>query len=234
MKTISFEQLAEKLNGKLWIKGDLKRIYLDEGYNTKKMSTKTFVEETEGGYVVKCFIECPSQGWNWIKSQQEEVIERVETQIDHIIKRSTLELVDYKIIEDKAEVLVKANAESDSVWFMESDFNEEFGDYPADVFGGKLAEELEAIYEKKREANRMPVEEINAHNLLIKTSAINEIFTKGVTESIEFGVDSKVKHSNFGIGVVTNETNEKITIDFPSIGEKSLIKRFAKLTLVNG
>ena len=38
MKTVTIETLAEKLEGKLWVKGDLKRIYLDSGYNTKKMS----------------------------------------------------------------------------------------------------------------------------------------------------------------------------------------------------
>ena len=85
MATITFEQLAEKLNGKIWTKGDLKRIYLDRGYNTKKMSTKTYVEEVDGEFVVKCFIDCPSQAWNWIKSQQEEVIESVEKNIEEII-----------------------------------------------------------------------------------------------------------------------------------------------------
>ena len=38
MKTITLELLAEKLKGNLWTKGDLKRIYLNKGYNTKKMS----------------------------------------------------------------------------------------------------------------------------------------------------------------------------------------------------
>lgn len=53
MKTVTIETLAEKLEGKLWVKGDLKRIYLDSGYNTKKMSTKTYVYQKENGtYVV--------------------------------------------------------------------------------------------------------------------------------------------------------------------------------------
>lgn len=85
MQKLSLEQLAEKLNGNLWVKGDLKRVYLDKGWNTKKMSTKTYVEEVNGEFVVKCFIDCPSQPWNWIKSQQEEVIESVERQIQEII-----------------------------------------------------------------------------------------------------------------------------------------------------
>lgn len=36
IKTISIETLAEKINGKLWVKGDLKRIYLDCGFETLK------------------------------------------------------------------------------------------------------------------------------------------------------------------------------------------------------
>lgn len=84
---ITIEELAVKLNGKMWAKGDLKRIYLDRGYNTKKMSTKTYVEETAtGNFNVKCFVECPSQDYNWCKSQAEIVIEGVEEDIEEIVK----------------------------------------------------------------------------------------------------------------------------------------------------
>ena len=79
---ITIEELAVKLNGKMWTKGDLKRIYLDRGHNTKKMSTKTYVEETsEGNFNVKCFVECPSQDYNWCASQAEMVIESVDKEI---------------------------------------------------------------------------------------------------------------------------------------------------------
>lgn len=89
MKTL--EQLNDKLNGKLWEKLGKKRIYLDEGYNTKKMKTTTYVEQTEtGSFIVKCFIDCPSQDWNWIKSQQEQVIESVESRISNIILKEKL------------------------------------------------------------------------------------------------------------------------------------------------
>jgi hypothetical protein len=81
--TTNIYKLAEKLNAKVWEKGDMKRIYLnDEGYNTKKMSSKTFIwQDEDGEFKVSCRIDCPSQGWNWIKSQQEEVIEHVERKI---------------------------------------------------------------------------------------------------------------------------------------------------------
>ncbi len=78
---ITIEQLAEKLNGKVWVKGDLKRIYLNRGYNTKKMSTKTHIEEVNEEFVVKCFVECPSQDYNWCKSQANQVIEQVNEEI---------------------------------------------------------------------------------------------------------------------------------------------------------
>jgi hypothetical protein len=79
---ISLEQLAEKLNGKLWVKGDLKRVYLERGHNTKKMSTKTYVYEINGEFKVSCYIDCPSQPFEWIKSQQEQIISRVLESIE--------------------------------------------------------------------------------------------------------------------------------------------------------
>jgi hypothetical protein len=85
MTTITLEQLAEKLNGKLWIKGDMKRVYLDRGYNTKKMSTKTYVFEKDGQFIVSCYIECPSQPFTWIKAQQQEVVASIESEIEEAI-----------------------------------------------------------------------------------------------------------------------------------------------------
>lgn len=87
MKNITIEQLAEKLNGNLWVKGDLKRIYLDEGYNTKKMRTQTFVWQNDNGdFLVSCKIECPSQSFQWIVSQEKEIKERVYSTIENLLK----------------------------------------------------------------------------------------------------------------------------------------------------
>ena len=78
-KNVTIEQLSERFNQTLWVKGDLKRIYLnDEGYNTKKMSTKTFIFEKDGEFIVSCRIECPSQPYQWVQSQEEEVKESAE------------------------------------------------------------------------------------------------------------------------------------------------------------
>lgn len=87
MTNISIEQLAEKMGETVWSKGNLKRIYLnDAGYNTKKMSTKAFIWQDENGeFKVSCKIECPSQAWQWIDSQEKEVKENVYSDIERAI-----------------------------------------------------------------------------------------------------------------------------------------------------
>lgn len=90
MKTdnVTLEQLAERFNTTVWSKGDLKRIYLnDAGYNTKKMTTKTFIYEQDGEFKVSCRIECPSQPYQWIKSQEEEIKETIYGKIEDYISR---------------------------------------------------------------------------------------------------------------------------------------------------
>jgi len=89
-QNVTLEQLAEKLGYTVWSKDDLKRIYLnDEGYNTKKMSTKTFIFEKDGEFIVSCRIDCPSQAIQWIDSQEQEikdsVYKRIERAIDFIV-----------------------------------------------------------------------------------------------------------------------------------------------------
>lgn len=59
---------------KAWEKGDKKRIYVqDAGYNTKKMSTKVWIELGGDGPEMRVIIDCPSQPMEWIASQQKEV-----------------------------------------------------------------------------------------------------------------------------------------------------------------
>lgn len=79
----TLENLAEKLDGNYWEKGNLKRVYLDKGNNTKKMSTKTFIWQDENGeFKVSCKIDCNSQPYEWINSQQEEIKNRVYEEIE--------------------------------------------------------------------------------------------------------------------------------------------------------
>lgn len=109
--TITIEQLAEKLDGKLWIKGDMKRIYLERGYNTKKMTTKTYVFQREDGtFGVSCYIDCPSQPFQWIKSQQQEVVEGVEASIERAIFEIENPDVDYYKMKEEEEIAAEKKA----------------------------------------------------------------------------------------------------------------------------
>lgn len=103
IRTISIETLAEKINGNLWIKGDMKRIYLDCGYNTKKMSTKTYVfQHQDGTYGVSCTIDCPAQHDNWIDKEQNSIIESVTNCINDIIEEFGEEIENPQIVTQAA------------------------------------------------------------------------------------------------------------------------------------
>lgn len=105
-KNVTLEQLAVRFNLTVWVKGDLKRIYLnDEGYNTKKMSTKTFIFEKDGEFIVSCNIECPSQPYQWIQSQEEEVKEGVYSKIEDFIERILDPSIDAKEEAEKRVVI---------------------------------------------------------------------------------------------------------------------------------
>lgn len=214
MKTLSIEQLAEKLQGNLWVKGDLKRIYLDRGYNTKKMTTKTYVYERDGQFMVSCNIDCPSQVWQWIKSQQQEVIDDVMNDIEEAIELLNVELVDSKLTEDKTavEVLVSYNGEQ-AIWMTENEFYKRFNEYPENVFEGLP----ETVHPVKDEVPAASVE-------LPKVVS---------TETPTFGEGKTINHTKFGNGLVLSEGDDKIEINFESVGVKQLLKKFCTLTLVD-
>lgn len=169
INTISIEKLAEKLNGKLWIKGDMKRIYLDEGYNTKKMTTKTYVYQREDGtFGVSCYIDCPSQPMAWIKSQQEEVIEYVENRIDNILSG-----------EDEEEIIDESN------------------------------------YTPRSEISELKKEYVHSKPTVVQ---------------INFKDGDRCKHNTFGEGTVRGLDEKMILIQFDTVGEKNLLRRFANIT----
>lgn len=84
MSKLSIDQLAENLGGRVWRKHGKERIYLRRGHASRKMSTSTFVywDEEEKEYAVQCYIYCPSQSRNWIKSQQDLIISEVKKEIE--------------------------------------------------------------------------------------------------------------------------------------------------------
>lgn len=213
---VTIEQLAEKLNKTVWVKGDLKRIYLnDAGYNTKKMSTKTFIFQTEDGeFKVSCRIECPSQSYQWIDSQEEEVKKGIYEDIEQALNLMDISLIEYKILEEKAEVMVYIRkGENEPVWYTEEKFYDEFGKYPENVFP-----EIPRITPAPAAqiVNTIPAEKPAPKN----------------TETPQFGVGTRVTNPRFGHGTVTAEADDTIEIKFDTDGSKRLLKKFAKLDLI--
>lgn len=217
---VSIETLAQRLNGNLWTKGEIRRIYLDRGYNTKKMSTKTYVYQKEDGtFGVSCKIECPSQAYQWIESQENEVIESVTKEIEKIIELSSLTLVKSKVLTEGTSelmVYVKRNDE-EPVWYTEDAFYNAFEVYPDSVFEG--------LPEIKYEPVSVAPESVEP-----KQATINPITTN--TNTPQYGVNTKVKHSKFGLGIVTAESDNLIDVTFETVGAKQLVKKFVVLEIV--
>lgn len=83
---MTLDQLAEKIGGNLWVKGSLKRIYLDRGFTTRKMTTKTFIFQDEhGNFRVSCRVDCPYQPVQWEQSQEEQIKKSVYAEIEEIL-----------------------------------------------------------------------------------------------------------------------------------------------------
>lgn len=215
---ITIEELAVKLNGKMWVKEDLKRIYLDRGYNTKKMSTKTYVQQSAAGvFYAKCFIDCPSQNDNWIESQQDQIIESVEQEIEEIIELSKVELIESRLSEDETEVEVKIsyNGNVEDNFLTETQFDQRFNKYPQSVF--------ENLPETKK-VEKAPNALVSKHEPQIEKVKVT------------LGEGKKVKHARFGLGEIIEEfmdgDNKKFKILFETDGEKLLLERFANLTFL--
>lgn len=111
----TLKQIAQKLqNSNYWEKGNLKRVYLDRGHNTKKMTTKTFIWQDENGeFKVSCRIECSSQPYEWISSQENDIKKNVNKEIEdalatdyHFAKKKGTELYfQYGKLVDYTEVI---------------------------------------------------------------------------------------------------------------------------------
>lgn len=220
---ITIEDLALKLKGKMWVKDDLKRIYLDRGHNTKKMSTKTYVFEKDGDFIVVCNIECSSQPWQWIKSQQDEVIESVENDIFEIIRLTKVELIESRLSEDETEVEVRISFDGkiEDKFLTESEFDERFNRYPQSVFD-----------------NLPKTKQLEKIDLFPVSKPVSETLAESAEEQdvkakiYELGSGKKVKHNRFGLGEIIEEIDggEKLKILFETEGEKQLLARFANLT----
>lgn len=226
----SFEKLAEKLNGKVWIKGDLKRIYLERGHNTKKMSTKTWVEQQGDSYVVKCFVDCPSQPWQWCKSQQEEVIKSVENQIENLTKQQNLELVSFEINKETFDynVVVKDCVTTETFEINDEEFLSKFGITATELFGGNLQIEIDSLYQAEREKRESKKQ--------IEAEKQEEVKKQEYKETTIPSGAKRVKHSRFGLASVIEINEEKgqikLKFDDQNVGIKTLLIRFAGLEIV--
>jgi hypothetical protein len=221
--TITLEQLASKINGKLWTKGDIQRVYVDYGFNTKKMTTKTYIYKKEDGtFGVSCYIDCPSQNYNWIKSQQEEVVQSVLAEIDNLLSDTVYIMVDQdnKIVSQFGKEIKlnhcnmiltekEAKRELENCFYFKSYITMDRIEFEAKVA------ELDLL---EPSINKTPTQTESSNRLDEYTSTVP--------------VGLKYEHARFGIGISTAENEEKITINFEEHGSKTFLKQFAKLNLI--
>jgi hypothetical protein len=235
MKNLTIEQLAEKMNESVWTKGDLKRIYLnDAGHNTKKMSTKAYIYQENDEFKVSVYIDCPSQNYNWIKSQQEEVKERILEEIQDVICDTIFIAVNGNgnpVDENGSEISLNDI-------FLERFFTKEKCEnfieeniYTKGVVSKSFdRKELDSEIERLDKIERKEKVKINEEKKIISKVEKSEKPKSIVSEM--YGIGSKIRHNRFGIGEVISETENNVVIKFPEVGEKSLIKKFANLTKV--
>lgn len=234
---MTIEQLAEKLGGNLWEKEDLKRIYLRAGHQTKKMSTKTYVYEHNGEFRVNCSIDCPSQPYSWIASQQDQIIEGVEAGIADALATT----IYYVVNADGNPVNINQNEvplndlEDENEFFISEAAAKRFFENNGFGEGYKIAE----MDKEEFEAETKRMDEIffaaaAKKREEAKAAQAIEVAKKPKPAPIPetYGVECKVKHNRFGEGTVISEEDNKVLIDFPEVGEKSLLKAFAKLEIL--
>ena len=70
-------------------------------------SFKTFIFEKDGEFIVSCRIECPSQPYQWIQSQEQEVKEGVYSKIEDYIERILDPSIDAKEEAEWEEVRIE-------------------------------------------------------------------------------------------------------------------------------
>lgn len=236
MSTVSIEQLAERINGKIWVKGDVKRIYIDAGHNTKKMTTKTYVFQREDGkFGVSCYIDCPSQPFQWIESQKEEVIESVMVSIE----RATAQAV--YLLKDNAGNICDTDGEPTAI--NELYFDEIYSKSKMQKYADEINCTVFEMDRIKFDTEVAQLDEIDAakraYEKLSQPTPERVLKIKKSedikTETPVYGADCRVKHPKFGEGTVKSEGDEMICILFDNAeyGKKDLLKRFIKLEILS-
>lgn len=234
MKT-SIETLAERLKGKLWIKGDLKRIYLDRGHNTKKMSTKTYVFETDGRFIVSCKVECPAQAYQWCDSQEEEVKTSVLAEIEEALANEY-----YLLLDNETNLFIDEYGDKVTLdRIYRSDYFLSLKDAENFTADKKLAnytirEISREDFEKEKQSAWAMAEANRPAPVIVEPTPVPTPVLKSIakTDTPTYGEGAKIKHSKFGIGDVMAESAEVIEIKFESVGVKQLMKKFVTLEIV--
>lgn len=155
MKTnATIEELAQKMNQSVWSKGNLKRIYLnDAGWNTKKMRTKTFIWQDENGeFKVSCRIDCPSQPYQWIDSQEQQIKDSVSNNIERVLSKTV-----YIMVNENQEIVDWQNQPVDLVnctyYFTESEAKYEIGNCNYESYITMSRDDFDAEVEKLEMSN---------------------------------------------------------------------------------
>ncbi len=226
---ITIEQLAEKLNAKVWSKENVKRIYLDKGYNTKKMSTKTYIYQNEDGtFGVSCYIDCPSQSYKWIESQKDEIITNVKSEIEEALAETYFIVVNaeanYVDGSNRVQPLNKLYDSKDRMTDETKAINRvsklgEGYSYIAmskDDFNTREAE-LDVIDRTEREAKT---------KIEAETKAVAAASYSG-----DYVVGMQVQHVRFGVGEVVGEDEGTVSVQF-GVDVKLLMKKFVQLQKV--
>lgn len=230
--TITIEQLAEKLGGNLWTKGDLKRIYLDRGHNTKKMSTKTFVWQDEtGDFKVSCKIDCPSQPWEWISSQQDQVIDSVMEDIEEALSDTVYILTNKegRYVNYKGEEVSLNDSEN---YLTEGKAKEEIDNcagYSSYITMPRAAFDAEVA--RLEEIERPIREKVAAEQEAARLKAAEEKKAEDDKKPKKYTMGMKVKHAKFGEGTVITTTEGLVEVDF-SGDVRKLITDYVELEIV--
>lgn len=240
---ITIEKLAERIGEKVWAKEELKRIYLNHvGYNTKKMSTKTYIFEKDGEFIVSCNIDCPSQPYQWIKSQQKEVIESIYRVIEKALVNTYYVVMDnstgeYYENESKNSKGILVDADTYTSLEEAQKFIDTEGITDCTIIE-QVRDEYDALVKEemiKRATEREEAEKQQAVIRKQKAKEEEERLTQQaamVKGQISNGTGSRISHPKFGLGVMIAEDINTITIHFEEVGEKKLLKEFAALTLL--
>lgn len=239
MEATTLKQLAEVLDGNYWEKGNLKRVYLDRGYNTKKMSTKTFVFQDENGeFKVSCKVDCPSQPWEWCNSQEEQIKKSVQREIEdatateyYFAKKKTTELYfsSFGDVSYEKAIDYEAFYSSEQQLLDEMDNCAEVPEHYDFITIDKAKVDADVKKCLDEYANKQKAKQAETEKSSEKEQPKKKVI-QTERKLREFTVGDIYTNPAFGNCLVTNQDDTYVHIQIQKTGEmKKLLRRFAKL-----